>query len=81
MSLKEVINDYFQSSPVKSEACYRAILNNAFGDYYSKEVSLTDEPAFTKINRWTESSDQNDTNTFISSHVRHPVPEINQVNR
>ncbi|TDJ69071.1 MAG: DUF4102 domain-containing protein, partial [Proteobacteria bacterium] len=36
--LKDVIDDYFQSRPIKSEPCYRKVLKNIFGDWFTKAI-------------------------------------------
>ena len=38
MTLQEVINDYFESRPIKSEPCYRSVLKNIFEDWFSRPI-------------------------------------------
>jgi len=38
VSLQEVIDDYFRSRPIKSEACYRKVLKRVFGDWFTTSI-------------------------------------------
>jgi integrase len=38
VTLQKVIDDYFQSRPIKSEACYRKVLKSVFGDWFTTPI-------------------------------------------
>jgi len=38
VTLQKVIDDYFRSRPIKSEACYRKVLKSVFGDWFTTPI-------------------------------------------